>query len=187
MVNFFFNLAPFAALPLIYPIFTCVDPDPYLEYVCGFTEFLNTDPIWIQIRIQCTGCRIMLLLAACVAGTADGCADGWSATSPRCRRQSPYPSSHPPTYWTEHLHTRTGNSGRQSQTMECVIELQGPGFESRSGDPLVKGRNIKNSKKSRHLYFLGNIGRYRYVRYRYCSSAFLDTYRTGFGKKKFCK
>ena len=89
----------------------------------------------------------MLLLAACVAGTADGCADGWSATSPRCRRQSPYPSSHPPTYWTEHLHTRTGNSGRQSQTMECVIELQGPGFESRSGDPLVKGRNIKIQKR----------------------------------------
>ena len=35
-------------LPLIYPIFTCGDPDPYSEY--GSTKFLHRDPIWIRIH-----------------------------------------------------------------------------------------------------------------------------------------
>ena len=35
-----------------YPIFTCVDPDPYWEYgfVSGFSKLLNRDPIRIQIH-----------------------------------------------------------------------------------------------------------------------------------------
>ena len=35
-------------LPLIYPIFTCVDP--YSEYGSTSAKFLNTDPIWIRIH-----------------------------------------------------------------------------------------------------------------------------------------
>ena len=35
-------------LPLIYSIFTCVDPDPYSEY--GSTKVLNTDSFWIWIH-----------------------------------------------------------------------------------------------------------------------------------------
>ena len=47
MGNFVFSLTPFA---LIYPIFTCVDPDPYSEYESRrSTKMLNTDPIWIRI------------------------------------------------------------------------------------------------------------------------------------------
>ena len=50
---FFSNLQ---LLSLIYLIFTCVDldPDPCSEYGSGSTKFLNTDPIWIQIRIAST-------------------------------------------------------------------------------------------------------------------------------------
>ena len=40
-------------LPLICHIFTGVDPDPYSEY--GSTKFMNTDTIWIRIRIHKTG------------------------------------------------------------------------------------------------------------------------------------
>ena len=40
--------------PLFYPIFTCMDPDPYWEY--GSTKLLNMDPI--QIRIHNTACRL---------------------------------------------------------------------------------------------------------------------------------
>ena len=36
--------------PLINPIFTCVDPVPYLVYGSGSTKVLNTDPIWIRIH-----------------------------------------------------------------------------------------------------------------------------------------
>ena len=47
MGNFVFSLTPFA---LIYPIFTCVDPDPYSEYESSrSTKMLNTDPSWIRI------------------------------------------------------------------------------------------------------------------------------------------
>ena len=36
-------------LPLIYPIFSCIDPDPYLEYGSGTgtTKLRNKDSIWI--------------------------------------------------------------------------------------------------------------------------------------------
>ena len=37
-------------LPLICPILTCVDPDPYSEYGSGSTKLLNTDPNGIQIQ-----------------------------------------------------------------------------------------------------------------------------------------
>ena len=37
-------------LPLICPIFTCVDPDPYSEYRSRSTRLSNTDPIWIWIH-----------------------------------------------------------------------------------------------------------------------------------------
>ena len=39
-------------LPLIYPMFTCLDPDPYSGYESGsgFTKFLNTDLIWMRIH-----------------------------------------------------------------------------------------------------------------------------------------
>ena len=36
------------ALSLIYPIFICVNPDPYSE--SGSTKFLNTDSIWTRIH-----------------------------------------------------------------------------------------------------------------------------------------
>ena len=36
-------------LPLIYPMFTCVDSDSYSKYGSGSTKVLNTDPIWIRI------------------------------------------------------------------------------------------------------------------------------------------
>ena len=39
-------------LSLFYPIFTCVDPDPYSEYGSGSTKLLNKDPIRIRFRIQ---------------------------------------------------------------------------------------------------------------------------------------
>ena len=32
-------------LPYIYPIFTCVDTDPYSEYGSGSTKLVNKDPI----------------------------------------------------------------------------------------------------------------------------------------------
>ena len=32
-------------LPHIYPIFTCVDTDPYSEYGSGSTKLVNNDPI----------------------------------------------------------------------------------------------------------------------------------------------
>ena len=37
-------------LPLIYPLFTCVDPDPYSENRSESTKDLNTDPFWIRIH-----------------------------------------------------------------------------------------------------------------------------------------
>ena len=37
-------------LPLIYPMFTCVDSDSYSKYGSGSTKVLNTDPIWIRIH-----------------------------------------------------------------------------------------------------------------------------------------
>ena len=40
-------------LPPFYPIYACVDPDPYSEYGSGSRKFLNTDPI--RIRIHNTG------------------------------------------------------------------------------------------------------------------------------------
>ena len=40
--------------PLFYPIFTCMEPDPYWEY--GSTKLLNMDPI--RIRIHNTACRV---------------------------------------------------------------------------------------------------------------------------------
>ena len=33
---------------LFFPIFNCVEPDPYSEN--GSTKLQNTDPIWIQIH-----------------------------------------------------------------------------------------------------------------------------------------
>ena len=41
---------------IIYPIFTCVDPDPYWEYGSGSgsTKLLNTDPIGIWIHNTCS-------------------------------------------------------------------------------------------------------------------------------------
>ena len=46
--NFVFN-STLHLMPLIYPIFTCVDLDPYSEYGSGSTKFLSKDPIWIRI------------------------------------------------------------------------------------------------------------------------------------------
>ena len=46
--NFVFN-STLNLMPLIYPIFTCVDLDPYSEYGSGSTKFLSKDPIWIRI------------------------------------------------------------------------------------------------------------------------------------------
>ena len=37
-------------LPQMYPIFTCVDPDPYSDYGSGSTKLLNTTSIWIRIH-----------------------------------------------------------------------------------------------------------------------------------------
>ena len=37
-------------LSLFYPIFTCVDPDPYSKYGSGSTKLLNKDPIRIRIH-----------------------------------------------------------------------------------------------------------------------------------------
>ena len=47
-----FLSSTFHSLPLIYAIFTSVDP--YSEYGSGSTKFLNTDPIWILIQIHNT-------------------------------------------------------------------------------------------------------------------------------------
>ena len=37
-------------LPHIYPIFTCVDTDPYSEYGSGSTKLVNKDPILSRIQ-----------------------------------------------------------------------------------------------------------------------------------------
>ena len=37
-------------LPLIFSIFTCLDPDPYSEYGSRSTRVLNADQIWIRIH-----------------------------------------------------------------------------------------------------------------------------------------
>ena len=44
------NLSIWHLLPLIFLIFTCVDPDPYLDYGSGSTKLPNTVPIWIGIH-----------------------------------------------------------------------------------------------------------------------------------------
>ena len=53
IVNFY--LKSYTFLPPLYPIFTCVDPDPYSEYGSrsGSRKLLNTDPI--RSRIHNTG------------------------------------------------------------------------------------------------------------------------------------
>ena len=37
-------------LPPFYPIFACVDTDPYFKYESGSRKLLNTDPIRIRIH-----------------------------------------------------------------------------------------------------------------------------------------
>ena len=37
-------------LPLIFSIFTCLDPDPYSEYGSRSTRVLNADQMWIRIH-----------------------------------------------------------------------------------------------------------------------------------------
>ena len=54
---FVLNVQILHLLPLIYPIFTCLDPNPYLEYESGSTKLLNMDPIWIRICNCCMLCR----------------------------------------------------------------------------------------------------------------------------------
>ena len=44
-------------LLLIFPIFTCVDPDLYSEYGCGSTKLLNTGTDPVLIRIQVPDCK----------------------------------------------------------------------------------------------------------------------------------
>ena len=46
-----FGFQSYTVCLLIYPIFTWVDLDPYLEYGSTSTKFLTTDPIWIRICI----------------------------------------------------------------------------------------------------------------------------------------
>ena len=60
MVNFLSSILHL--LPLNYPIFTCVDLDPYSEYRSGYTKLLNTDPIWIRIRNTDLGKLVRYLL-----------------------------------------------------------------------------------------------------------------------------
>ena len=45
LLIYILNLKPFVSI--FYPVFTCVDPDPYSEYGSGSTKLLNTDLIRI--------------------------------------------------------------------------------------------------------------------------------------------
>ena len=61
-------------LPLFYPIFTCVDPNPYWEYVSGSTKLLNTDPIRIRIHNTATRyCRYTVTLSSSVCRASSVC------------------------------------------------------------------------------------------------------------------
>ena len=52
MVNLCLQSSILHLLPIIYPIFTCVDPDRYSEYGSGSKKLLNigNDLIWIRIH-----------------------------------------------------------------------------------------------------------------------------------------
>ena len=80
MGNFVFSLTPFA---LIYPIFTCVDPDPYSEYESSrSTKMLNTDPSWIRIYNA-------VKISLCKERVQDPCGHGVAGVVRVCPRIGP--------------------------------------------------------------------------------------------------